>query len=115
MSACTCELGDFDPGYHLFTCPLSGEDWEEERMTTFDQVEAAKTLRNIAGTLPDGDSVTLAQTIADYIESTAPYTGPDARRFFAEIAMAYLEGVRDAGRLSYPQVTMALRKAGLSI
>lgn len=81
----------------------------------FDNVAAAKELRRIAGTLPDDDSVTLAQSIADYIESTATYTGPDARRFFAEIAVAYLEGVRDASRLSYPQVTHALRRAGLSI
>lgn len=81
----------------------------------FDQVAAAKELRRIAGTLPDDESVTIAQTLADYIESTAPYTGPDARRFFAEIAVAYLEGVRDGTRLSYPQVTHALRKSGLSI
>lgn len=81
----------------------------------FDHVAAAKELRTIAGTLPDDDSAVLAQNLADYIESTEPFSGPDARRVFAEIAVAYLAGVNEGSRLSYPQVNHALRKAGLSI
>jgi hypothetical protein len=84
---------------------------------TFDQERAAWALRKLASSLADDEDVTAAQSIADYIESTAPYDPRrmSAREVYAEIAMAYVAGLEHASGESKREVGRALRLAGLAI
>jgi len=73
--------------------------------------ERARKLRDLAATLTDDDAVVTAQTIADYIESTADDLTPAA---YAEIAMAYAEGLEWAFGERNRDLWRALHAAGLT-
>ena len=86
-------------------------------MTTyFDAAETAKDLRKLAGEIiPDDDELTLAQSVADYLDSTQPLGRASERIVFAEIAFAYIEGYAHATGEHPREVYKALRAVGLSI
>ena len=90
-----------------------------------DQSKVARELRDIAANLTDEEHVTLVQSVADYIESTADYTGRtigsgavariSPRELYAEIAMAYVEGYEHATGTTAREAARAIRAVGLSI
>lgn len=85
-------------------------------MNTWDKAQALKVLRTGAAAIEDDEQVTLVQSIAGYIDSTANHRGvSNPREVLAEIAMAYVEGYEHATGERAREAWVALRAAGLTL
>ena len=80
--------------------------------------DAVRVLRASAEAIEDDEEVTLVQTVADYIESTADHRGikgQQQKELLSEVAMAYVEGYEHATGDRPREAWVALRAAGLSL
>lgn len=86
-------------------------------MTAVTLGDLAKDIRDIAAEIIDDDEqVTLAQSVATYLETTEPLRNVDDQRvFLAELAFAYLAGYEHATAGETREVYKVLRAVGLSI